>query len=529
MKNMKLKNIWFFALLLIIVSCQDDDAFILPTDDNTTLETLNVVDLDFSNYVSVGASFIAGFTDGGLFIASQENSFPNILSQQFANANGGAFTQPLMSDNTGGLLVGSVVANNYRFVINLLDGPAPIPLNLYLPQIGQSVPPITTDATQNLGSTFNNVGVPGAKSFHIPFNGYGTLNPFFGRFASSASASMLDDAVAQNPTFFTLSELGGNDVLSYATSGGIGVDQTGNLDPTTYGNNDITDPNVFASAFSDSVTELTESGAKGVVTNVPYITSLPHFTTIVYNQLDPNDEDTGADLTAQIPALNAQLYGPLDAIFTAFGEPDRVQLLSTSEANPLLINDENATDRSAEIAAALTPTLGAPTAGAFGAVFGKARHATSADLVVLSASSVIAQPVAGAPAPINVNGISFPLADNWVLTPEEQMAITTATDAYNTTISSLVSSNDDIALVDLNAILVEASTTGVVFDDYTLTTDLITGGLVSLDGIHLTARGYGLMANKFLEAIDAKFGSNFVASGTLAKADDYNVTYSPTL
>ncbi len=55
------------------------------------------------------------------------------------------------------------------------------------------------------------------------------------------------DAVAQNPSFFTLSEMGGNDVLGYATSGGdSGVDQTGNLNPATYGPNDITDPQVFA-------------------------------------------------------------------------------------------------------------------------------------------------------------------------------------------------------------------------------------------------------------------------------------------
>lgn len=525
MKKMKIKNIWFFALLTIIVSCQDDDAFNSPTTDTTTLETLNVGDLDFSNYVAVGASFTAGFTDGGLFIASQENSFPNILSQQFASSNGGAFTQPLMSDNTGGLLVGTTPANGYRFVVNLVaDSPAPIPLNFYLPQLGQSVPPITTDATQSLGSTFNNVGVPGAKSFHIPFSGYGALNPFFGRFASSASASMLGDAVAQNPTFFTLSELGGNDVLSYATSGGVGVDQTGNLDPTTYGNNDITDPNVFANALSASITALTANGAKGVVTNVPYITDLPHFTTVAYDALSPS-----ALGSATIAALNTQLYGPLNAIFTGAGEPDRIQLLSDVNDNPLLITDENATDLSAQITAALTPTLGAATAGAFGAIFGQARQATAADLIVLSASGVIAMPVTGAPAPVNVNGVSFPLGDQWVLTPEEQMAITTATDAYNTALGALAESNPDVALVDLNSILTEASTSGIVFDDYTLTTGLITGGLVSLDGIHLTARGYALMANKFLEAIDAKFGSNFVASGTLANAEDFDTAYSPTL
>ncbi len=37
------------------------------------------------------------------------------------------------------------------------------------------------------------------------------------------------------------------------------------------------------------------------------------------------------------------------------------------------------------------------------------------------------------------------------------------------------------------------------------------------------------MANKFLEAADANFGSNFVASGNVAKAGDFPTNYSPTL
>lgn len=184
----------------------------------------------------------------------------------------------------------------------------------------------------------------------------------------------------------------------------------------------------------------------------------------------------------------------------------------------------NAVDRSAEITGALTPILGAPTATAFGAIFGKARQATSNDLVLLTAASAIATTVPGPPAPVNVNGVSFPLADNFVLTPEEQNDIAVATQAYNASLSSAASSNG-LALVDLNAILDEASSTGIMFDDYNLNTDLVFGGLVSLDGVHLTARGYALMANAFLEAIDAAYGSNFVESGNLAKADDFIVSY----
>jgi lysophospholipase L1-like esterase len=342
--------------------------------------------------------------------------------------------------------------------------------------------------------------------------------------ASSATATVMADAMAQAPTFFTLSEIGGNDVLGYALSGGSGVDQTGNLNPATYGQNDITDPNVFASVFSGMVSALTANGAKGVVANVPYITSLANFTTVPFNALDPSNPV----LAPQIDALNAQLYGPLKNIFTAFGEPDRIDVLSKTAANPVLILDENATDMSAQIRGALTPVLGAATAGAFGAIFGKARQATAADLLVLASSATIATVVAGVPAPINVNGVSYPLQDMWVITPQEQAAIKTATDAYNSTIQTVVSANPNVALVDFKSVLQEASATGLMFDNYTMTTALVSGGLISLDGVHLTSRGYALMANKILGVMDAEFGSNFsVATDGLAKADNYPTNYSP--
>ncbi|MGY6457684.1 hypothetical protein, partial [Vibrio parahaemolyticus] len=90
-------------------------------------------------------------------------------------------------------------------------------------------------------------------------------------------------AVAQNPTFFSL-WIGNNDILSYATSGGTNstttggittytpaVFQNGNLNPATYGSNDISDPNVVASSINSYVTALTANGAKGVVANIPSV------------------------------------------------------------------------------------------------------------------------------------------------------------------------------------------------------------------------------------------------------------------
>ena len=511
MKNYK--YIGLFLLSLGVISCDVNNDLDPILEETGPVVQLNTNGLDFSSYVSVGASFTAGFTDNALFIQAQENSFPNILAGKFSTD----FSQPLMNDNIGGLLLGGNVIQGPRLYFN---GAGPTGL--------MATP--TTEVTTSVAGNLNNFGVPGAKSFHFVAPGYGSLqalqlgraNPYFVRMASGANATVLGDAMAQSPTFFTLSEIGGNDVLGYATSGGSGVDQTGNIDPSTYGQSDITDPNVFASVFSSMVTTLTSGGAKGVVANVPYITNLAHFTTVPFNPV-PLDAATATQ-------LNSQLLGPVIQILTALGQPDRISLLEASSSNKLLLRDENLTDFSAQISGALQQAgVSAAQAQLMGSLYGQARHATSADLFVLPLSSLIGTSKANIPAPFNTIGVTYPLDDNLALTPQEQLAIKTATDAYNTTIAAVASANPNVALVDFKGLL-EQSARGIAFDQYTLTTSLVTGGLVSLDGVHLTGRGYALMANKILAAMDAEFGSNFtVATNGLAKADDHPTNYSPAL
>ena len=543
-------------LALGFVACENEELEELRNgnsgDEVVALPELTSGTADFSNYVALGASFTAGFTDGGLFRAGQEKSFPKLLSEQFAFGGGGSFTQPLLDENTGGILAGGAPTPfGYRLVFG---GAGPVPLDTFLANLGAPVPPITSEAGNNIGSDFNNFGIPGAKSFHLITPGYAAFNPYYTRIASSATSTVLGDALAQNPTFFTLSEVGGNDILQYATSGGTGVDQTGNIDPSTYNTNDITDPNVFAGAFSNMVTALTQNGAKGVVTNVPDITSLSHFTTVPYNPLDPNDPTNGPALVAQIPTLN-QIYGALNQIF-AVADPSRIITFSTTETNAVVIRDEDLVDLSGAIAATLGPDpafaafigqFGLPpaaapqVAGFLGVTYGQARQATANDLLVLPSSSIIGKPNAAVataleallPAAVagqfSVEGITLPLEDKWVLTPQEQTAIANATSAYNATIMAVTDANPDVALADLRAVLEQASTSGYLYDDFTMTTDLVFGGLVSLDGIHLTSRGYGLMATEFLVAIDEAFGSNFIASGTTPVAADLPTNYSPLL
>lgn len=545
-KIMNTKYIWLLIILLGFAACNEIDD-IDRIDPVMELPELTSGTADFSKYVALGASFTAGFTDNALFKAAQENSFPNILSQQFAKVEGGSFTQPLTSDNYGGLAAGGSRLPGFdpRLVFG---GAGPVPLESVIGPIT-----VSTDIAINKPTgAFNNMGVPGAKSYHLLFDGYGnianlatkTANPYFVRMASSTTATVLGDAMAQNPTFFTLSEIGVNDVLGYATSGGDGSNKiTPSAGVVGVG---------FDATFGYLVTTLTSGGAKGVVTNVPYITDLPHFTTVPYKPLSPANPAFGP----QIQTLNG-IFGQLNQVFAFLGVPERSIVFSTSAASPVVIQDESLVNLSAQITAVLNasptfpafvqsfglPAQAAPNVAAlFGLTYGQARQAKDTDLLVLPSSSVIGtvntdsvaflmsqglpQTLAGQ---FSAEGITFPLADKWVLIPSEQTAIKDATDAYNDTIEAVANANSNVALVDLNQILQDAALNGIPFDNYTMTTKLVTGGSIGLDGIHLTARGYAYLANKFLEKIDEAFGSNFIASGNVVKAGDYPTNYSPTL
>tara|TARA_B110000046_G_scaffold179472_1_gene208768 strand:+ start:3255 stop:4784 length:1530 start_codon:yes stop_codon:yes gene_type:complete len=505
-----IKYILLSAVVLGFTACNDVEDVLEAngeTTETTMLPELNAGDLDFSNYIAVGPSFSAGVTDGSLFLAGQENSWPNIISKEFAKAGGGEFRQPTMSDNYGGLSVGGARINDVglRLVFN---GAGPAPLESVIGSVT-----VATDLLDNPEGPFNNLGVPGAKSFHFVAPGYGNLanleaglaNPYATRLTGSTpNASIIELAVSQNPSFFTLSLFGGNDVLGYATGGAN--QEAGAITPLA----------TFEGALSIALTALTANGAQGVVSGIPYVTDLPHFTTVPYNSI-PLDADTATAVNGGYAAYNGGIQAALAALtgtglFTA-EEAEKRTIEFAAGQNAVVIIDEDLTDLGA-----INPAF---------AALPKYRQATAEDLLVLSSASFLGT-LADPTNPFSINGVVVPLADKWVVTETELVEIISVTDAMNASVEAAAQSFG-IAYVNLQAILTQASTGGIVFDNYTLDTKLVTGGLVGLDGVHLTARGYAYMANSFLLAIDNHYGSNFVASGNVAKAGDYPTNYSPLL
>ena len=454
-------------------------------------------DADFSNYVSLGNSLTAGYADGALYRSGQEDSYPNIMAEQFGFVGGGDFTQPLTSDNLGGLLLGGQQILGNRLVLSADENGNPFPTPL------DGTP--TTDVTTSATGPFNNMGVPGAKSYHLVTPGYGsvagvangTANPWYARFATSESSTVLADAASLNPTFFSL-WIGNNDILGYATSGGSGVDQTGNLDPSTYGGNDITDPNVFAAAYSAQVDALVAGGAKGVLLNIPDVTSIPYFTTVPTRSI-PLDAATAGAVNAQFALYNGAL-GQLVAGGFISPEEAAIRAINFVEGvNYPIMTDVDLTDVTAIlIGAGLDPQTAA--------LLGQLRQVKSDDLVVLTASSVLGT-TPDPSNPLGIVGVSLPLPNSLVLSSTEQARVATAGAAYNAIIEGLAAANE-LGYGDMKSALSEVAANGAFYNGGVLTSTYVTGGAFSLDGVHPSPRGYAFTANTIIDVINTTYNAS---------------------
>lgn len=479
--------------LLILVGCETDFEEKV-TDDGF----YNSGTADVSTFVAVGNSLTAGYADNALYIEGQKNSFPNILASRFAFVGGREFKQPLMNDNYGGLLLqGQQIADN-RMVLSFDSAGNPSPTIL------EATP--TTEVSNLLTGPFHNMGVPGAKSFHLLANGYGSLsgvptgssNPYFARFASSESASVIEDAISLDASFFSL-WIGNNDILAYATSGGIGDDQTGNLDPSSYGGNDITDPNLFAGVYAQLLEALTLNGAKGVVANIPDVTSIPYFNTVPVYAV-PMDGATSDMVNSQFELYNIALIALVEAGVISSDEGELRKVSFSEGQNAPIIVDTDLTDISG-----ILLQLGIVDEATANLV-AQLRQANEEDLLLLPSMNSIGT-LADPSDPMSIIGVAIPLPDELVLTSTEKKRVQNALNSYNAAIQALASQYE-LAFVDANAILKQLADTGIPYDAGTLTAEYVTGGAFSLDGVHPTARGYAFLANEMIKAINSEYDAD---------------------
>ncbi len=126
------------------------------------------------------------------------------------------------------------------------------------------------------------------------------------------------------------------------------------------------------------------------------------------------------------------------------------------------------------------------------------RKAVPEDLILLSAKDLLG------------DGIGYtqenPLPHEQVLDKDEAAIVRTYIDNINSEILASASSHG-FAVLDMYAFM-NSFSSGMTFDGIDLNVKYIEGGAFSLDGLHPNTRGYAMIANEFIKAINLNFGSN---------------------
>lgn len=529
MKRLRLYSL-FLTLLLLVLSCEQE-MLVPQAPEPEEPPTGTSGSANFTKFVSIGNSLTAGFMAGALFDFGQQNSFPAIMAEQFAYvSDNDPFDQPMTGSTNGCYNPPSCTLG--RLILFDADGsgpgtPRPTPAG------SPGVPaPYNTNSTDHLKSlapytgnkaNLNNFGVPGIVLAHLAAPQAGDIanpthplfNPYYARFASNPGTStILGDALATNPTFVSF-WVGNNDVLGYAVGGAS--------NPSL-----LTSVPVFSALFNGAIDAiLANPNRRAVVGNIPNVTAIPFFRVVPYNPV-PLDATTATALNAAFAGYNAALDALKNPAFGgAYGTPEQLDArkisFTASNNNRVVIIDETLLDLEDGFDDLLDLGLITPAQRAALAPYEQVRQSNSMDLLVLPAASFIGTIVGGDPQLIN--GVTVPLADQWVLIPSEITEINTRINEFNTVISTRVSAESRLALADINsAFTTLASVPGQVVDGIFINATFAPpGGVFSEDGVHPNPRGAAYIAKIFIQAINAKFGSTV----PLPNISRYYGTYFP--
>ncbi len=545
MKTIKFLYILPLALL-ISISCEQELITLEPAPPPTPpITTGTPGSASFTKFVAIGNSFVAGVQAGALFTEGQNNSLPAIMATQFAmeGVGGGAFVQPSINASLGWNLFVTqpFLADNTKPILGrmLLQGASPRPTP-------QAYPPGNLEALPNPSAnpgfiytggkaTLNNFGVPAivlGQSL-IPQTGAWAgagvdprFSPFYGRFAPppGGTTTIIGDAATAGGSFF-LFYLGLDDFFLYAAFGG---------DPTKAPLTPASGAgaNGFDVQYGAALGALLGSNPdlKGVVGNFPDIFKMPHFTAVAYNPI-PLDAATATAVSTGFAGYNAALDG-LVANAGAFGisaalvaeiETRKVTFTAAPNNKPLIL-DETLTDLGPYFDGLLG--VGAINANQRAALtpYQQVRQTTPNDKLPLATGSILGTLVGGNPT--MVNGVTVPLADQYVLIPTEIAAIDAARTAFNATVQATVDANPTrLALADVNATLASLHTNGAaILNNVTITPNINPPtGFYSEDGVHPNSRGYAYLSRTFITAINAKFGATI----PLTDVSKYKATALP--
>ena len=251
--------------------------------------------------------------------------------------------------------------------------------------------------------------------------------------------------MAQQPTFVTL-WIGNNDILAYATRGGLFP---------------ITSSQQFSDNYNAILDSLSTTGADIVLGNIPTVTYAAFFRTV----------GPGIGLKLQ----ENQLPGMVYATSSGFGSASVSDLFSYNVL--VLLTGSSAAEFIGDQTGAYYTLNGIP----------------------VPSGVDINYPFGLAP--------QNPFPNEFVLDPDEISIVNMTISAYNNIIESQAATRG-LAYLDADDLIQKIGTTGLEYNGVNYTAEFVQGGFYSLDGIHPTSQGYAVVANEFIKVINQKYNAS---------------------
>ncbi|HLP14915.1 MAG TPA: SGNH/GDSL hydrolase family protein [Bacteroidota bacterium] len=450
---MKYTSIMLYAAAVLTIAAVGGCTDSAPSGPAPSLGSVKV-----NKYVAIGNSLTAGYQSNGWYESAQIYSFPNQIAQQLtaSGAQIGKFEQPIWSDpGTPDPATGKAS----RYEIISLGNPI---------VIGPKGLTMGAPTNVTLARPYDNLGIPGLVIASFMDETNFTKNPLVDATLRSAAGfpksvyghvSVLASAPATKPDLVTF-WLGNNDVLGFATSGGVSPKAP-------------TDAAVFAALYTTALTNLRAllPDAKILVATIPDVRAIPFFTTI-----GPKMAAGIAGAKALNPAITGMYYQKHGETGMGTG------LTSLNAAGDVMITLTGSP---------YATKLGMPT-GAWYANNKKIYPALPPGIDTTKAFGF---------DPRN------PWPDALVLDASEQATAGNALASFNATIKSVAASKS-AAVVDMNEFFNGIKANGITFAGEKFTTEYVSGGLFSLDGVHPSSKGAAIVANEFIRVMNASFGMN---------------------
>ncbi len=449
MKRFHTYGIALFALAAFLLSGCTDSA---PSGPTPSLGGATV-----TKYVSIGNSLTAGYQSNGLYASAQAYSYPNLIAAQLkiAGATIGTFEQPTWPDPGN---PDPATGKAARFVIISLADPN----NPIIGPAGENVTASQPSNATTLLRPYDNLGLPGALLAGF----MDTTGLYQGGFAPAILRSsggfpksvyqqiLLLKQMGTTPDLVTF-WLGANDVLGFAASGGV-LPAAGNKP---------TDAAIFGGLYLQALGALRQAlpNAKIVVATIPDVKAVPYFTTV------------NPKIAPELAALNVDLYYQQHLESGVGSGKTRL----TGAYAPLITLE----------GAIYAPLIGQATG----------KFYTDNHFPALPAGIDTTKPFGVHP--------QNPFPDALILDSTEQVMATNAVNDFNTAIKSAAATNN-AQVFDAFTFFNNVKANGYSVAGETYTTDYVSGGLFSLDGVHPTSRGYAIVANQYIKVMNSSFGMN---------------------